>query len=79
MSTRIKFFFRQNEANETREYLTERGVKTFIRLRTQADPEDDNSEPYGFDLFTLNDDDAEMALTMIEYEFGGDWGKTAER
>lgn len=76
MAVRIKFFFQNEEALATHEYLNGRGIRTFLRERSQADTVRDNGVPFGFDLFVLNDSEEAMALTAIEYEFGSDWGKS---
>ncbi len=75
MTTRIKFFFDQAQAVATHEFLNQRAIKSFIRDRKQMDEKEAENKPFGFDLFVLNDEDADTATEIVDYEFGADWGR----
>ena len=72
MSTRIKFFRDGRQANESRQFLANHGIKTFMRDREGPHPHD---PPVGFELFILRDEDTEEARHLLDYEFGSTWGE----
>ena len=73
MSVRIKFFKDSRQMNESRQFLANHNIKTFLREREGAHPHD---PPVGFELFILRDDDAEEARKLMDYEYGESWGET---
>ncbi len=75
MSTRIKFFRDGRQANESRQFLANHGIKTFLREREGARPHD---PPRGFDLFALRDEDSEDARKLLDYEYGESWGDNTQ-
>lgn len=76
MTSRIKFFRDQDQAQETLRFLNSRRVRSFIRQRTNAPALEE--ETYFFDLFVLKDEDVDRAKKLLEYEYGSDWGESAE-
>lgn len=75
MTTRIKFFRDGRQASESRQFLSNHEIKTFLRDREGAHPHD---PPAGFELFVLRDDDVEEARKLIDYEYGESWGENAK-
>jgi hypothetical protein len=74
MSGRIKFFRNGEQANETRQFLNMRGIKTYTRERTPSTVMP-GEELYGYDLLVLRDEDVEEARELLEYEYGHEWGE----
>lgn len=74
MSAPLKFFRDKEHAETTQRFLSERGIKSFIRERSgqQSSP---NEEAFGYDLFALKDEDIEEARQLIAFEFGSVWGQ----
>lgn len=73
MSSRVKFFREHLQANETRQFLNTRGIKSYLRERTPTTVALGEA-PFGFDVFVLRDEDVEEAKQLLLYEFGGTWG-----
>ncbi len=74
MSGRIKFFREREQANETRQFLNTRGIKTYTRERTPSTVMP-GEEAYGYDVLVLRDEDVEEARQLLDYEFGCEWGE----
>lgn len=74
MSGRIKFFREREQANETRQFLNTRGIKSYTRERTPSTVMP-GEEPYGYDVLVLREEDVEEARQLLDYEFGCEWGE----
>jgi hypothetical protein len=74
MSTRIRFFRTEEQARDTRQYLSAHGIKSYLRDRTSTKLAP-GEEAFGFDLFALKDEDVETARQLLDYEFGKNWGE----
>ncbi len=74
MSSRIKFFRENTQAQETRQFLSTHRIKSYLRERTPMTAKQ-GEDPFGFDLFVLRDEDTEEARQLLLYEFGNDWGE----
>jgi hypothetical protein len=75
MSGRIKFFREREQANETRQFLNTRGIKSYTRERTPSTVTPGEA-PYGYDVLVLRDEDVEEARQLLDYEYGCDWGES---
>lgn len=76
MSSRIKFFRENMQAQETRQFLNTHGIKSYLRERTPTTVKQ-GEDPFGFDVFVLRDEDVEEARQLLLYEFGNNWGEAA--
>jgi hypothetical protein len=74
MSTRIKFFRESVQAQETRQFLSTHGIKSYLRERS-ASTVAPGEEAFGYDLYALRDEDIPEARQLLEYEFGSQWGE----
>ncbi len=77
MSTRIKVFSDERQARDTRQFLSTRGLKTYVCNRAKGGAHG-SGPATGFDLFALRDEDVPEARQLLEYEFGTEWGENGD-